>query len=216
MSAVLPYINTATQGLKRQLPEGWVYPQKILSRQQRELLHETHLTDIGCEYVHSNSCMLELCKRTLMEVGSHTRLFLIVHAVRVLFNERKGLTRKKKSRILKTIILSALRSVSFTTLHNGFFRFTMCFFRRILGTNSAVAALAGALAGTSILAEPSSRWEYLYQLIFPRWLESVKSFLEKRGYNASTIPHFMVGDETHTGIHDGDQLRVSCHHIPPR
>jgi hypothetical protein len=192
MSAVLPYINSASQGLKRQLPKGLIFSQQILSREQKSLLLESHLTDIGCEYIHSNACTLDLFKRMLSELSSHTRLFLVFNAVRVLFNERRGLIRKKKSRILKTIMISTLRSVCFTTLHNGLFRFTMCFLRRILGTNSGIAALAGGLAGSSILVEPSSRWEYLYQLIFPRWLESFKTYMEKRGYHTTAIPHFMV------------------------
>lgn len=179
------------------------FSQQILSREQKELLRDTHLTDIGCEYIHSNACFLELFKRQFSELASHTRLFLIIHAVRVIFNERRGLTRKRKSRLFKTVLLSTLRSVSFTTLHNGLFRFTFCFLRRFLGTNSGMAALAGALAGTSILAEPRSRWEYLYQLLFPRWLESLKTYLEKRGLHTHSIPHFMVAASRYPGFHHG-------------
>ena len=47
------------------------------------------------------------------------------------------------------------------------------------------------LGGFGVLFEPAQRWSFFSLYLFPRWLESLQTFLGKRGY-LLPVPFFKV------------------------
>ena len=137
---------------------------------------------IPCSVIHDHSCEWNAARKFWLVFSMAYKFYVPIHFLPALIFKKQRLL-KEPIKILKACIINIIRSSLFISTYVCSFWY-MCFvFRnKRMRTEKWIIIYAGFICSFAILFEPAHRRTELALYMFPRFLESMFLFLEKRGY----------------------------------
>ena len=143
---------------------------------------------VPCNVIHDHSCEWNALKKFLMVFNMAYKFYIPIHVLPALIFKRQKLT-KEPLKILKSAIKNIIKSSLFISVYVSSFWYFICFFKnKRFKTDKWNIILASFICSFAVLFEPANRRTELALYMFPRFLESLFLFMEKRGY-VKSIPN---------------------------
>ena len=140
---------------------------------------------IPCGVIHDHSCEWNALRKFMLVFNMAYKFYIPIHILPALIFKRKRLM-KEPMKILKACLKNILKSSMFISTYVATFWYFCCKFRNArMRTDKWNVIFASFICSFAILFEPAHRRTELALYMFPRFLESLFLFLEKRGYLTS-------------------------------
>ena len=137
---------------------------------------------IPCRVIHDNSCELFALKKWWVVCSMALKFYTPIHLLPALIFKRKRLI-TEPMKTIKSVIKNIIKSSLFLSVYVSIFWYCACKFKNIRRKTDRWNIIgASFICSFAILFEPASRRTELALYMFPRFLESLFLFLEKRGY----------------------------------
>ncbi len=137
---------------------------------------------VPCSVIHDHKCHVNAIKKFLLVFNMAYKFYIPIHLIPIAVFKRQKLT-TEPLKILKQLIQNIIKSSLFISLYVSLFWYFICFFKNIrMKTDKWNIIYASFICSFACLFEPASRRTELALYMFPRFLESLFLFLEKRGY----------------------------------
>ena len=137
---------------------------------------------VPCKVIHDHSCEWNALRKFWLVFSMAYKFYIPIHVLPAVIFKRKRLM-KEPIKILKACIKNIIKSSLFISIYVASFWYFCCLsrnFRKV--TDKWNIIIAGFFCSFSVLFEPAHRRTELALYMFPRFLESMFLFLEKRGY----------------------------------
>ena len=143
---------------------------------------------VPCSVIHDHSCEWNALKKFLMVFNMAYKFYIPIHVLPALIFKRQKLT-KEPLKILRSAIKNIIKSSLFISVYVSSFWYFICFFKnKRFKTDKWNIIFASFICSFAVLFEPANRRTELALYMFPRFLESLFLFMEKRGY-VKSIPN---------------------------
>ena len=137
---------------------------------------------VPCHVIHDHSCEWNAIRKFMLVFNMAYKFYIPIHLLPTLIFKRSRIT-KEPMRIVKYVVKNVIQSSCFISCYVAIFWYFCCVFRnQRLKTDKWNVIGAAFLCSFSILFEPSNRRTELALYMFPRFVESMMLFFEKRGY----------------------------------
>ena len=143
---------------------------------------------LHCKYIHQHSCEYQAMHKFVSVMNIAWKFYLPIHVIPLLIFKRKRL-REAPKQTLKQVAKNLLLSCLFLSTYITIFRYLTCFtknYRQRMDKWNII--ISGFFATFAIMFEPSHRRTELALYLFPRFLEALWNWLEKRGF-VKSVPN---------------------------